>query len=273
MNPRIKLIRTISEIKQLKDTGKKILELEKYNFDFSYLHRKIDNFYNLLIFRKINFDEKIIAGKRIVEYSNKLISAKRLLEDCINLLKGSFEIESNTYLQHVNKTFQTYTHLRTFVGVLTSRIDEKSDRGLDWAGRTADLNSLVNIKSVIWIEDLKNMLIHFMESLIIIPLENAVEKFNSLRDYSIKREEKTEKIIRDADLFFYILFLEFFRVAEVEGSTVRQNINQGKTEIGRTPEFDKYRSIPENIKTQVEEKEELINEIRDPFVEEEENTI
>ena len=214
MNLQMEMMKISTQIKKL-----------KINLDTDVLKNEINAFHNCLIVRGLHISDKKKQEKRIIKSINRVIQARTNFDNCMTTLKSSFEIESNTYISQVNKDFKSYTAFLNFLGISNARLDLFNETISD-IERTRDIS--YNPISLTKIGAFRQVLIHYMSGFVISSLKEALKKFDRIGTEMVIFDEKGNEvkktIVKDSNLFFYLLFLECYRVSEVEGAYARQAI-------------------------------------------------
>lgn len=223
MNPKIQLIKIQAEMKEFDFS----LNIERLRFE-------VFSFYNNLPIKDIYSEKNERVLIRIVRALQYFPVAKAHFENCISIYKNLFEME-NRYILLASKNTNTklYEVLNENLGVANSRLDnymemlENIDK--DFQNKVAQIKYF---NCIYIIENLKSLLSHYMDDFIIYSLYEAVRKFKKVDESLLKEVEIKKGVMfqmkKDEELFFWYLFKEVYRVAEVEGSVLRKQI---KSEI------------------------------------------
>jgi len=189
------------------------------------------------------------------------LDARAYLNNAINLTKSLILPEENDYIK---KYMKAYFWMLDNLGRASKKINKIEDENINLLNAFEnDQNTRITDSPFIRIYS--NALHNHMDNLVIYPLQKAYVKF---RDYPQVNEDG-DKIIKDADLFNYILFVELKNSSELMGSVVEDRI-QLSTSISKSqashdqnnprtynPQNDNPPAKPKEIKTELPEDEDL----------------
>jgi hypothetical protein len=193
-------------------------QIEKL-IDLRKLQEEINLFYNRLNLRSLATENIKLRKKRMIKIIGDLLIARSHLDNCIAILKGTFELDSNPYLKRVNKDMFAYQGLVAYLGIANSRLDMIASELKDLERNT---ELFTNSIFPTWIESYKATLNTYMQSFVINSLKNAIKKFNLADTIKDEKTQEEKKIVKDTNFFFYLLFYEVYLISEIEGAIARQ---------------------------------------------------
>lgn len=245
-------IRTIKKREDAVSIDIMIKNLPDVDFDFQEIKRTILKFYSLVLIRK--------KPRSPMQNVLQLIRARTYLNNALVLTKSNITPERNEYILEVNKSNKSFEGFNYLLGIANGR--------LDLAQRELDTTFKINRNELpqfyeLYLESFKELLIEYMHTFIIYPYKNAYNKFIGLNWCN----KEGEPAVKDRDLFFYVLFLELYRTAEVEGALARQVIESGSSLKIRDPkmQYNAPPDFPPNLKYIEDLEENQIIPVADPF--------
>jgi hypothetical protein len=192
----------------------------------------------------------------------RILKARRHFESCLTICKSFIDPETNDYIEKVNDKLHSYDFFIDGIGNSLAVLDklESELESLDeqTVYKSHDkIKSKISFKSYKFREKLKD----YMENMIIFPFISAIKNF-----YNFPNEIKGNKVVKDKNLFMYLLFRELYGTIEIKGSEKRQlqfitgsgKVNMSETNIYKNAknkpiQLDDYGDtnppeIPENIR-------------------------
>ena len=219
------------------------VDLRNVPIDIHDIENEVRDFYLSL---EIDEDEDV---------KTQCLDARSFLDSARMLVRNLISIEDNDYLK---KYSRAYFFMQENLGRVDKRINEVEADNIDEVIMRENLHG----KKVTDSPSLRryiNSLVTCMEHLVYYPIKNAFKKYNE-----IDKTPEGEKIVKNKDLYLYLLFLELLHSSESIGSITaektrgkNQAISPNQTPSRGTEEAytskDTPPSLPEEVEIESEE--------------------
>lgn len=230
------------------------------NLSFRKIKNEYYHFYNLLAFRKKSQLETV----KQFNFIQKLVIARRILDNMIIKYTGFFEPTRNKYMSEVEKNHSAYKSLTTYIGVFSAKLDIMQDEFKVLENQSTFGTPTI---ALFRINSFKEFMIECADNFIVGSLRDAYNKFRVFDE----KDTSGKEIKKDRLLFSYFLFLEFFRVASIEGNIARQVAFSGSNQKlkgleTQTQNIKTPPSLPGNTQTITDDSMDIQQEaILNPF--------